>query len=779
MTISNNPRQIVARRVELHGRVQGIGLRPAIVRLAKEFQIAGFIANTGGGVHIQAEGAPERVDQFLQALPNSLPDAARLDWCEDCAGLVAGYREFTIELDALPELAISTAVPRDVAICDQCLTEVASAGNRRHQYSWTSCATCGPRFSIVERMPFERLQTSQRDFPLCSHCGTEYTDSRDRRLHAQTIGCAECGPQVWCTDENGTTLTRGHASIEVARQCIRDGRIIAMRGIGGYQLACDATSEAAVNRLRERKRRRAKPLAIMVASIDAANQIAFLDEAGRRALTRPGNPIVLLTARQSNGLAPEIHSGFHAIGIMLPTSALHWMLLQACGHPLVMTSGNVEGKPLEVGIDSAQVALCGIADLWLHHDRAIVHPVDDSVVNAIAGREATIRLGRGYAPLPLNIDVRDRPSAFATGGHQKAAFAIANGTQAILAPHIGDLDDIDSRDRYVAQANSLTQLYGIEPEVWIHDLHPQYFTTSWAQSRPGRHIAVQHHHAHIAAAMVEHGWLEREVLGIAFDGTGYGPDGSIWGGEVLRATLTDYSRVRHLRTFALLGGESAIRNPIRTAIVLASQAVSREDLARLLNRQEREEATRLRSLLERPTEGLQTSSAGRLFDGVSALVMGAYTAEFEGQPAQLLEAICDPFDKLSYDFHLSPKSDREIDWRPVIRQLLEDRLAGASPGQLAMRFHRGLARVIATVCRGFPDLPVILTGGTFQNKVLVELVAELLDDDPQPVGLPGTIPVNDGGLAAGQLAVGLAIEVQERLGSKHSIRQIVHSTGSE
>ncbi len=752
---------IIAQRIELHGRVQGIGLRPAVARLAAEFQLAGSVGNTSRGVHIQIEGSPERVNQFVKELPQRFPDVTQLECIVVHSSAVTGSRDFTIETGVSDVAAVSTPIPRDVAICPDCLTEVASQSDRRHHYPWTSCTTCGPRFSIIESMPFERARTSLEQFPLCAACAREYSDSRDRRFHAQTTGCAQCGPQVWCTDETGQTLAHRRMAIEFAAEMIRQGQIIALRGVGGYQLVCDATSDAAVARLRHHKRRRAKPLAIMVASIDAAEQIALVDDLGRSALADPANPIVLLIARPSNGLAAGIHPEFNSIGVMLPTSALHWMLLKSCGVPLVMTSGNLEGKPLEVTAESAQIALLGIAELWLHHDRPIAHPVDDSVVHIVGGRLATIRLARGFAPLPLALNVRGQPAAFATGGHQKAAFAIANGSQAVLAPHIGDLEDIDCRDRYVAQATALTRLCGVQPELWIHDLHPQYFTTQWAKAQSGRHIAVQHHHAHIAASMLEQGWLDREVLGIAFDGTGYGPDGTIWGGEVLRANLTGFQRVGHLRTFPLFGGEAAIREPVRVTLALACQSFSRDELVTHLTVQECEEMQRLRPLLKKPDLALHTSSAGRLFDGVAALVLGVKISDFDGQPAQLLEAICDQSDTQSYHFEVDSTSEGEIDWRSMIRKLLVDRRQGVSPGQLAMRFHRGLAQAIAEVCRRYPELPVVLTGGTFQNKVLVELVIDLLGDHPQPIALPGTIPVNDGGLAAGQLAVGMAIYARE------------------
>jgi hydrogenase maturation protein HypF len=496
-----------------------------------------------------------------------------------------------------------------------------------------------------------------------------------------------------------------------------------------------------------------------VDSLSVAQRFAEVDTSAREALLSTGNPIVLLPAKPENGLAANIHPGLNTLGMMLASSPLHWLLLRDYGRPLVVTSGNVEGQPLEVTPESAQRALAGIADLWLHHNREIRHAVDDSVVRVIAARPVTVRLARGLAPLQLPLETEGRMHTFAVGGHQKSAFAFANVGQAVLGPHIGDLDGTDTRERYVQQASLMNQLYGLRPDVWVHDQHPDYFTTQWARSQPGRHVAVQHHHAHVVAGMLEHGWLDREVLGVAFDGTGYGTDGTVWGGEFLQATVTGFSRVAHLRTFALAGNEAAVREPWRAAAALAHQAVDIDDAHSGLNPTEREAASRIRPILERPGLSPRTSSAGRLFDGVASLVLGIEKVEFKGQAAQFLESISDPAEPHGYSL---PVRGIEVDWRPMIRELLIDRQAGVVPGTMAMRYHRGLALAIASVCRQFANLPVVLVGGVFQNRLLVELVVEALRGLPPQLGLPGVIPPNDAGLAAGQLAVGLMTAERER-----------------
>ena len=747
--------QRAARRVELTGCVQGIGLRPAVARLAAECGLSGGVANNLSGVEIMIEGDPSDVERFLLRLPDSLPEFANSPQITIHNTVPTGETQFTIRQAVNHLGAMRTPVPRDVVVCEECEAELATSGNRRHDYPFTSCTKCGPRYSIVIAMPFERSHSEMSQFPLCSQCLAEYVDPADRRFHAQTMACPICGPQVWTTDRTDHTVAERGAAVARVTDCLRNGGIVAVRGIGGYQLLCDATNERTVNRLRELKRRRAKPFAVMVPTLDAAKLLAEVDHSACDALLSPANPIMLLPVRSGNGLAAGIHPGLNTVGVMLPTSPLHWLLLRDCERPMVVTSGNLEGHPLETSPESAQASLRNIADLFLHHDRPIRQALDDSVVRIIAGRPVTLRLARGLAPIPLQVTIPNTSETFAVGGHQKTAFALSNGGQAILGPHIGDLDGIDTRERYVQQASLINQLYRMRPGVWVHDLHPDFFTTQWARSQPGHHIAAQHHHAHIVAGMLENGWLDREVLGVAFDGTGYGPDGTIWGGEFLRATVRGFQRIAHLRTFSLVGGDAAIREPARVAIALAHQTVRIDDLDCGLSPAEREFAIRLRPLLAHPHLSLRTSSAGRLFDGVAALVLGIETADFEGQPAQLLESISDSSETHGYSFPLTGDEIPQIDWRPMIREILVDRRRRVSPGAMAMRFHRGLADAIAAVCGRFSDLPIVFGGGVFQNRLLVELLVENLRWHPQPLGLPGMIPPNDGGLAAGQLAIGL------------------------
>ncbi|MFN0054177.1 MAG: carbamoyltransferase HypF, partial [Planctomycetales bacterium] len=640
--------------------------------------------------------------------------------------------------------------------------EVATPGNRRADYPLISCTDCGPRYTIIEAMPYERSRTSLGRFELCERCRQEYAHPADRRFHAQTIGCSDCGPHIWCSDRSGRIVADRHAALAAATRLVRDGGILALRGIGGYQLVCDATNEATVARLRARKGRPTKPLAVMVGSLAEGERLAYVEAAGREALISLGNPIVLLPVRPGNGLSPGIHPGLATVGLLLPTTAVHALLLAACQRPLVVTSGNSEGEPLAVDEGPALERLQEIADLWLHHDRPIVHPVDDSVVRIIGGTAVTIRLARGLAPLPLVLPAG--PVALAVGGHQKAALALSNGTQSILGGHVGDLEGIATRERWIDQASALATLYGADltHARWLHDAHPDYFTTRWAQERSGgRALAIQHHHAHVVAGMLEQGWLDREVLGVAFDGTGFGPEGTIWGGEFLLATASQFRRVAHLAEFRMAGGTAAIREPGRVALALVRESQGETAWPSGYTAAMRKDAAPLERLLKSPRWSPRTTSAGRLFDGVAALTLGIDRAAYEGEPAMRLEGICDRNAAGSYRLNVVEGNPRQIDWRPMIGELLDDLARGETPGAVSQRFHRGLAVAIATVCRQFAPLPVVLTGGVFQNQVLTELVLEEMTGSNQLVGLPGTIPPNDGGLAAGQLAVGLARMTEE------------------
>ncbi len=745
---------LVARRLILAGGVQGLGVRPAIYRLATQLELNGSVRNTSCGVEIEIEGSSDQLHQFERLLPSSLPTAASLTKLESELLAPKGQRGFAI-IKEPPHGALTARVPVDRGLCPDCSRAIASRDDRRDRYPFTSCTQCGPRYSLIRAMPFERADTTMADYPLCAECSSEYERPGDRRFHAQTIACEACGPHIWSSAGSGGEGWRNDDALKVAIAHLSAGKIVAIRGLGGYQLLVDATNQAAVDRLRERKGRRAKPLAVMVESLEAALRLAHFDQNETAAFEDQSAPIVLLRSRSNNGLAPAIHPHLDTVGLMRPTTPLHAILASDFGRPLVCTSANREGDPLQFRVEEGVKQLAGMVDLWLHHNRSIVRPIDDSVVRVIAGRRVTIRLARGLAPLPL--DLPTMPPTIAVGGFLKAALAWSNGASAVLSPHIGDQESLASRERFLTHLKDWLRLYRFRPEQLVYDMHPEYSSTQWAQKQSLPLLAVQHHHAHVAAGMIEHGWLDRRVLGVAWDGTGYGTDRTIWGGEFLACTAGQFERVARMRQFSLPGGEAAIHEPWRIALSLCTQLDPSTKLSQWpgWNVDARQFAS-VSQIINRPHLSPITSSAGRLIDAAAALILGIDRADFDGQAAMRLEAAADRDAKGWYHFPLSDDPLPELDWRPLFAGLLVDHRHGVEPAVLAMRFHRSLAHGIVAVCRHWGELPVVLSGGVFQNRILTELVAEMIDCKSQPLGLPGIIPPNDGGLAAGQLAVAAA-----------------------
>jgi hydrogenase maturation protein HypF len=743
-----------ARRLILAGGVQGLGVRPAIYRFASGLGLSGTVRNSARGVEIEVEGPRVQVALFEDRLPGVLPAEACVSKIASTIASPVGRAGFAIVNEAADD-PLSTCVPVDRAVCSECLHEITERGDRRHNYPFTSCTLCGPRYTVVRTMPFERDDTAMDQFPLCEDCRREFRRPRDRRFHAQTIACPQCGPTIRSRIVGRKSELHGAEAIKEAVKYLAAGKIVAMRGLGGYQLLVDATNEPAVERLRERKGRRAKPLAVMVRSTEVAERLADLNDTELACLANSTGAIVIATRRTTNSLAKAVNPCLDTVGLMLPTTPLHALVADSFGRPLVCTSANDEGNPLQFDEVAANQQLAAVCDVWIHHDREIVRPIDDSVVRCIAKRPVTMRLARGIAPLPLDLPAMT--PTIALGGFLKAAAAWSNGNQAVLGPHIGDQQSLASRERFVAHLADMQQLYRFRPELLVHDMHPEYFATQWAQQQGVPTLAVQHHHAHVAAGMLEHGWLDRTVLGVAWDGTGYGTDGTIWGGEFLVCTSSGFDRVARLRPFSLPGGEAAIREPWRIAVSICSQLnLHLDDLKWLewnVNPRMVESVTQI---VDRPQLSPVTSSAGRLMDAAAALILGIDRADFDGQAAMRLEAAADRNASSCYPFSPSDERLAELDWRPLFVAMLDDQRRGTDPQKIAMRFHRSLAQGIVLICRRWNALPIVLSGGVFQNKLLTELVAEMMDGESQPLGLPGVIPPNDGGLAAGQLVIAAA-----------------------
>jgi hydrogenase maturation protein HypF len=740
----------VARRILLNGGVQGLGVRPAIFRLATELGIAGSVRNSSLGVEIEIEGIDDAVREFECQLLGVLPRVANVSQLKTEAIPGAARHGFTIIKEPAGK-QLRASLPVDRGLCPDCACEIAKIGERRYHYPFTSCTQCGPRYTVVRSMPFERNDTAMDHFPLCDSCRAEYEQPGDRRFHAQTTACSVCGPHVsLTTDRSGFRLEREHA-VKAAVDMLRAGRVLALKGLGGYQLIVDATNEAGVARLRELKGRRSKPLAVMIGDADIGKRYGHLNKDEISALNDAMAPIVLVPKRADMRLASGVAPNLAIVGLMRPTTPLHSMLTGAIGRPVVCSSANKEGEPLEFDAAAATQHLAGMADAWIHHDREILRPIDDSVVRVIAQRQVSLRLARGMAPLPL--DLPSTLPMLALSGHMKAAVAWSNGAQSVLGPHIGDLDTQRARERYLAHIKDMLQLYQFRPRLLIHDLHPDYFSTQWAQRQSVPRLSVQHHHAHVAAGMLEHGWLGRRVLGVAWDGTGYGTDGTIWGGEFLVCDGAEFERAARIRPFALPGGEAAVREPWRCAVSVCSQL----DLPSLPKANEwrvtDDKMAMVKQLAGKPNLSPRTSSAGRLIDAAAALILGIDEVAYEGEAAMRLEAIADPDVRGWYHFPMVEDEVAELDWRPMFRGLLDDIRHGFDASALAMKFHRSLAHGIACICRSWHELPIVLCGGVFQNKLLTELVVEMQANGSQDLGLPGRIPPNDGGLAAGQLAI--------------------------
>jgi len=752
-------------RITVRGVVQGVGFRPFVYRAAREESLSGWVLNEADAVRIEVEGSDGSLDRFLQTLRHAHPPQARIDSLdvgevetESDAPSPDGFEIRTSSGQAEPR----PTIPADLAICGECLQEISDPQQRRYRYAFTNCTSCGPRWSIIRQLPYDRPRTSMRSFPMCPDCRAEYEHPGDRRFHAQPIACPECGPQLTLLDAEGRPLAERDLALRQAAEAVCAGRILALQGLGGFQLIADATSEPAVQRLRDRKRRPDKPLAIMLGSLDEIRRRCRVSEAEAAALLSPAAPILLLSRRDDapavNDIAPAVAPGNPQLGVVLPYTPLHHLLLSHTARPLICTSGNLSEEPMAITAEDALQRLGSIADVMLTHDRPIVRPVDDSVARVIAGRLQILRRARGYAPLPIRLD-RDLPIILAVGGHLKNTVALSLGASVVMTPHVGDLDTSLSVQVHRRAIDDLVQFFDVTPQAVACDLHPDYASTRHAEQLAAACgvplVPVQHHHAHIASCVAEHG-LEGPVLGLSWDGTGYGTDRTVWGGEVLMCDGAKFTRAARLRTFPLPGGEPAAREPRRSALgvlyeILGPQAA---DVAHpWFATQE------LRTLIAacgRPKLFPQTSSMGRLFDAVAALCGLPACVTFEGQAAMALEFAADANVRDAYPLPLWAVSGADtavLDWEPMIRAILADRAAGVPVAEIAARFHNALAVAALETAQMVGCPQVVLTGGCFQNALLTERIQTSLLEAGFQVYLHHEVPPGDGGIALGQILI--------------------------
>lgn len=748
----HGPPAAAAARITVTGAVQGAGFRPFAWRLANALGLAGWIRNTGEGVVVHVEGDAAALAAFTERLQREAPPAARPRSVTVKADVAEGLRAFAIarsESSAAP----SVAMLPDLATCDDCRHELFDPTDRRFRYVFLNCTACGPRLSITESLPYDRHRTVMRDFALCGACAAEYGDPADRRFHAQPIACPACGPHLWFEGPRGA----GISALAAAAALVGRGGIVAIRGLGGYQLVCDAGDAAAVQRLRDRKGRGGKPFAVMYPSLAMLKKDARLTAAEEALLASAAAPIVLLRRRPRAAPCDAVAPGLTTIGAMLPYSPLHHLLLAVLDYPVVMTSGNLAEEPMVTVAEDARRHLGAVADGFLHHDRGIARPVDDSVTRVIEGAPVVMRRARGFAPAPL-AQRAELPVVRALGSHLKNAPAWSFGNTILVSQHIGDLEHPRSIAAHERAVRDYERLYHLVPVAAACDLHPDYATTHLAEESGLPVIGVQHHHAHVASAMAEHD-LDGEVLGMAWDGTGFGPDGTVWGGEFLLASRTSFRRVARLAPFLLPGGDAAAREPWRSALGVLHHAIGSSLWDRDLPpvRRAAPDAAVLAPMLNTGACAAWTSSAGRLFDAVAALLGLQLESGYEGEAALRLEqaaragAPAYPFTLVERPAPAEPPL--EVDWRPTFVALLDDLAHARSRQRVAGRWHATLAAMAGSVAE-WAGLPrVVLSGGCFQNALLTHLVSERLSQAGLEVITHRTIPPNDGGLAVGQALV--------------------------
>jgi hydrogenase maturation protein HypF len=764
-------------KLEISGAVQGVGFRPFVYRLATELNLVGWVNNSAGGVSIELEGHVSQLEKFLDRFEAELPTlaqvrSAQVQWQEPI-----GYTEFAI-LPSRGGTKTALILP-EIATCQNCLNEIFDPHNRRYRYPFTNCTHCGPRYSIIRGLPYDRAQTTMAQFTMCLDCQAEYDDPWDRRFHAQPNACPQCGPLLEFWDTDGNVVAQTEAALQQAIFAIEEGQIVAVKGLGGFHLMVDARNETAVQTLRQRKHRPGKPLALMYPNLDTIAQDCPVSPTAATKLRSPQAPIVLLPRHPNSDLAPNLAPGHSHLGVMLPYTPLHHLLMQGLGFPVVATSGNRASEPICIDESAAVVQLQGIADGFLVHNRSIVRSVDDSVMALVGDTPLWLRRSRGYAPLPISTPELGNTTRkiLAVGGHLKNTIALYFDRQIFLSQHIGDLENFETFRTFEDTMDHLSQMYNFQPDLVVCDAHPDYrssqFAQGFAQGLGIPILPVQHHYAHILAVMAEH-QLNQPVLGLAWDGTGYGLDGTIWGGEFILVTPEGWQRVAHLKPFRLPGGEQAVKHPWRIALGLLSDACGEAawDLQDLPPFQgcSPAELQRFKTILDRRINTPLTSSMGRLFDAISSLLGLCQSITYDGEAAMRLEFAVTPTDPAAhYPFAIAPAGNRksslnfplEIDTNPIFFAILKEIESGVSTGEIAAKFHHTVVEISLKVVQlinqnqeRFTET-IILSGGCFQNRYLLEKMGNRFQCARYQVYSAQSIPPNDGGLSIGQIFAAL------------------------
>ena len=766
--------------ISVRGIVQGVGFRPFVYGLAVKHNLKGLVYNTSEDVRIEVEGTAEAIKQFERELDTKAPPLAHIENITTEYHHPVGYKNFEIR-QSQAQAGKYQLISPDVATCQACLGELLNPEDRRYRYPFTNCTNCGPRFTIIEDMPYDRPKTTMRFFQMCPQCQEEYDNPLDRRFHAQPNACPECGPQVGLVDNQGNLVTESN-SIAAASQLLKEGEIVAIKGLGGFLLACDATNDTVVKTLRQRKKRSSKPFAIMVTDIDEARRHCYVSPEEENLLTSPQSPIVLMRWREDSSVSREVAPNLRFLGVMLPYTPLHHILLRDVGLPLVMTSGNLSEEPISRDNDEALRRLSGIADYFLVHNRDIYSRYDDSVAILERGTSQLVRRARSYAPYPIRLPFKTR-QVLGCGAEDKNTFCLTKDNYAFVSQHIGDMENMETLEHFDSTISLYKRLFHMQPEIIAHDLHPDYLATKYARElgESGmKLVPVQHHHAHIASCLADNG-LESPVIGVAFDGTGMGADGNIWGGEFLVADCRNFRRAGHLEYLPLPGGAAAIKRPYRTAIgyilTLLGENALDHDLP-VMREADDMEIEVIKRQIERKINSPLTSSVGRLFDTISALLGIRGEIDYEGQAAVELEmaalssVIARPVpseareldeairsNNESYPYHIvEDEGIRIVRLRDLLSAVIDDLHQGISKGMISVKFHNTVARMINEMCHLIADeTPMVsgvaLSGGVFQNRLLLQKTVSLLESSGFQVFTHRQVPCNDGGISLGQAVI--------------------------
>lgn len=763
----------VRKRISIRGVVQGVGFRPFTYNLARSLGLSGYVLNSSSGVTIEVEGAEAEIERFLDTVRNHPPPLAQITEFRSMEIPAQEDSGFSIR----PSLAQDeefVLVSPDMSTCEDCRRDFGDAANRRYGYPFTNCTNCGPRYTIVQNIPYDRPKTTMAAFEMCELCRAEYEDPADRRFHAQPNACAYCGPSIVLTKsgsplpdagEFATAKMSALSTLRRVRKLLHEGALVAVKGLGGFLVACDARNDASVRLLRERKRRSDKPFAVMARDLDSVESFCVVTEADRAALASPRRPIVILKRRPNVNLPPAIAPGNNSIGVMLPYTPLHFLLFSDSPEEppefpaLVMTSGNISEEPIVTSNAEAHERLSAVADWFLFHNRGIYMRADDSVARTFEGQERVLRRSRGYVPQPVDLGIALH-ELLACGAELKNTFCLTKDHYAILSQHIGDLENYETMRFFEETLANLKKLFRVEPRAVAYDLHPNYLSSRFARNLPlERKIGVQHHHAHIASCMAENR-LSGKTIGVAFDGTGYGTDGKIWGGEFFVADFAGFERRAHLRYVPLPGGDAAVRQPWRMALSYLRDAFGAgplPDCVPFLHEIPKKELSLVDAMIVRRIQSTETSSCGRLFDAVAAMLGHGARVTFEGQAAIALESSAAPDIEERYEFSVNDGDPASVDMRPAIQQIVRDLALGKSAGHVSARFHNTLAAAISDVCLRIRERErlnrVCLSGGVFQNMVLLERSIRNLRRQGFEVFLHAQVPANDGGISLGQAVI--------------------------